>query len=94
MIINPFPSAYLLLVKEEKKQSGLLTSPSKRVFSGHMKLAQVNYDEKLEDTSSQEFRDFGEKLQQEVSVTPEDELYWFDLLCSFTREFKQLLSLL
>lgn len=59
-----------------------------------MKLAQVNYDEKLEDTSSQEFRDFGEKLQQEVSVTPEDELYWFDLLCSFTSEFKQLLSLL
>lgn len=66
MLIKLFSSAYLLQVKEKDKPS----SRSTRVFSGHMKLAQVKYDEKLEDTSSQEFQDFAEKLQEKVSTTP------------------------
>ncbi|XP_011483418.1 suppressor of tumorigenicity 14 protein homolog [Oryzias latipes] len=50
--------------KEKDKPS----SRSTRVFSGHMKLAQVKYDEKLEDTSSQEFQDFAEKLQEKLKT--------------------------
>uniref|UniRef100_A0A3Q1GR93 ST14 transmembrane serine protease matriptase n=1 Tax=Acanthochromis polyacanthus TaxID=80966 RepID=A0A3Q1GR93_9TELE len=37
--------------------------PSKRVFSGHMKLADVSYDQKLEDTNSNQFQDLAAKLQ-------------------------------
>lgn len=37
--------------------------PSAQLFSGHMKLAGLNYDEKLEDTTSQEFSGLAEKLE-------------------------------
>ncbi|RVE62504.1 hypothetical protein OJAV_G00157920 [Oryzias javanicus] len=57
---------WFFVFKKDESQSSLLSSPSTRVFSGHMRLAQVNYDERLEDTSSQEFRDFAQKLQEEL----------------------------
>ncbi|XP_017282015.1 suppressor of tumorigenicity 14 protein homolog [Kryptolebias marmoratus] len=40
--------------------------PAERLFSGHMKLVAVSYDQKLEDTDSQEFRDFAEKLEADL----------------------------
>ncbi|CAJ1061655.1 suppressor of tumorigenicity 14 protein [Xyrichtys novacula] len=38
-------------------------SPSTRVFSGHMKLADVKYSDKLENTKSKEFEELAEKLE-------------------------------
>ncbi|XP_044214614.1 suppressor of tumorigenicity 14 protein homolog [Thunnus albacares] len=37
--------------------------PSVQVFSGHMELVDVPYDQKLEDTNSKEFKDSAENLQ-------------------------------
>ncbi|XP_053183488.1 suppressor of tumorigenicity 14 protein homolog isoform X1 [Scomber japonicus] len=38
-------------------------SPSIQVYSGHMKLANVPYNQKLEDTNSNDFKDLAEDLQ-------------------------------
>ncbi|XP_041797853.1 suppressor of tumorigenicity 14 protein homolog [Chelmon rostratus] len=38
-------------------------SPSELVFSGHMKLVGVKYDQKLENTESKEFKDLAAKLE-------------------------------
>lgn len=49
-----------------------------QVFSGHMKLVDVPYDQKLEDTSSKEFEDLADNLQAIVSLTPQkDDLSYF-----------------
>lgn len=40
--------------------------PSVQVFSGHMKLVDQPYNEKLEDTSSNEFQDLGSKLVSQL----------------------------
>ncbi|XP_072250598.1 suppressor of tumorigenicity 14 protein homolog [Leuresthes tenuis] len=39
-------------------------SPSVQVFSGHLKVVNVQYDQKLEDTDSQEFQDLAGKLEK------------------------------
>lgn len=41
-------------------------NPSAQVFSGHMKLAGVPYNEKLEDTKSKEFQDLAAKLEESL----------------------------
>ncbi|CAG6015686.1 unnamed protein product [Menidia menidia] len=38
--------------------------PSTQVFSGHMKLVNVPYDQKLEDTDGQEFKELSQKLEE------------------------------
>lgn len=43
--------------------------PSKQVYSGHMKLVDVPYDQKLEDTNSKEFDKLADNLEALVSFT-------------------------
>uniref|UniRef100_A0A3P8VDY0 ST14 transmembrane serine protease matriptase n=1 Tax=Cynoglossus semilaevis TaxID=244447 RepID=A0A3P8VDY0_CYNSE len=45
--------------------------PQSQVFSGHLKLAGVSYDQNLEDTESKEFKDLASTIQEIVSLTLE-----------------------
>lgn len=42
--------------------------PSVQLFSGHMKLGDVSYDQNLEDTTSQEFKTLASTLEDLVSM--------------------------
>lgn len=42
--------------------------PSVQLFSGHMKLAGVSYDQNLEDATSQDFKTLASKLEDLVSM--------------------------
>lgn len=44
--------------------------PATEVYSGHMKLVDVPYDQKLEDTTSKEFNKLADDLEEIVSLTP------------------------
>lgn len=48
-------------------------SQSTKVFSGHLKLVAVPYNQRLEDTSSREFDTMADKLEANVSWTPDDD---------------------
>ena len=65
-------SASLLQVKDADSEGTISKklSPSIQVYSGHMKLANVPYNQKLEDTNSNDFKDLAEDLQATVSLTP------------------------
>ncbi|CAG12053.1 unnamed protein product [Tetraodon nigroviridis] len=45
-----------------------LRRPSTKVFSGHMKLADVEYSQILENTESTDFKDLAGTLQETVSI--------------------------
>ncbi|XP_068180738.1 suppressor of tumorigenicity 14 protein homolog isoform X2 [Antennarius striatus] len=56
-----------LFVFKDADPEGTLSekkTPSTPVFSGHMKLTGVSYDQKLENTESKEFRDLAGKLEE------------------------------
>lgn len=62
----------LLQVKDAASQSTMskqLGAPT-QVFSGHMKLVDVQYDQVLENTESSKFKDLASKLEAIVSMTP------------------------
>lgn len=42
--------------------------PAVRVFSGHMKLDSMEYNQKLEDTKSKEFQELADDLEEIVSL--------------------------
>lgn len=65
----------LLQVKDADSEATLSKqlSPSIQVFSGHMKLADVPYDQKLEDTKSKEFENLAVNLEAIVSLTPKED---------------------
>lgn len=44
--------------------------PAEPLFSGHMQLTGVTYDQNLEDTNSKEFQDLAAKLESDVSTKP------------------------
>ncbi|XP_034553462.1 suppressor of tumorigenicity 14 protein [Notolabrus celidotus] len=55
-----------LFVFKDADSEGIISkqlSPSAQVFSGHMKLVDVPYNEKLEDTKSKEFEALADKLE-------------------------------
>ncbi|XP_040899744.1 suppressor of tumorigenicity 14 protein homolog [Toxotes jaculatrix] len=56
---------WLFIFKDADSEATLSKqrSPSVEVFSGHMKLVDVPYDQTLEDTDSKEFRDLAENLE-------------------------------
>ncbi|XP_021172130.2 suppressor of tumorigenicity 14 protein homolog [Fundulus heteroclitus] len=54
---------FVFKVDDPKNTHSMLLNPKVKVFSGHMKLDGVNYDEELEDTTSQKFKDSAEKLE-------------------------------
>lgn len=76
--------------------------PSTVVFSGHMKLVGEQYNQKLEDTESPQFKDLATKLEATVSLTPkeDDSLLLFFFFAPFhsstlwsVRFFKQSITL-
>uniref|UniRef100_A0A3Q3IC56 Zmp:0000001114 n=1 Tax=Monopterus albus TaxID=43700 RepID=A0A3Q3IC56_MONAL len=73
---------WLFICKYNKVMLKNQYSPSVRVFTGHMKLADVPYDQKLEDPQSKEFEDLALQLQAVVSGVKA--YYWsqFDIPAS------------
>lgn len=76
--------------------------PSTVVFSGHMKLVGEQYNQKLEDTESPQFKDLATKLEATVSLTPKEDdfllLFFFLLLfahlhCEVCAFFEQSITL-
>ncbi|XP_072572554.1 suppressor of tumorigenicity 14 protein homolog isoform X3 [Paramormyrops kingsleyae] len=64
--IKPYTSGTLL---ERKK------GPGTRVFTGHLRLANVNYSEQLEDPNSQQFADLADNLQEVLHNTFENDVF-------------------
>lgn len=58
--------------------------PAEPLFSGHMQLVGVTYDENLEDTNSKEFQDLAAKLERDVSTKPlQNNGFFYFCICVF-----------
>ncbi|XP_047215265.1 suppressor of tumorigenicity 14 protein isoform X2 [Girardinichthys multiradiatus] len=55
---------WFFVFRHADSQNSTQLKPSVKLFSGQIKLAGMSYDEKLEETTSQEFQDSAEKLEK------------------------------